>query len=325
MDQANGYYIIKNTKTGKVLDTIDSSHGASVVVKDQTGQGNQLWKLQCFKDTVESPDVCESMPTDKFCHIVAKHSQMALNVKDSSTSSGANVVQYWETGATNDNWRFEPSSGGAYKVIAEHSGLGLYSEGHSKGASVTQSDDGDDWCFINQGGDYFEVKNKKNDLTLDVYKLGHDAGEDVIMWEYGDGQANRLFRLNCVSDADVVDTQPPPPSDGCGRLDKCYLVNMRTDEKTALSGYTSYSIDSSARYTILCDIDGNMDQVDFYYDGKRHSEWKPPFYAHYNSPDWIEPVKYLASCGTKEVRVTGKTWRQGKCFEETLNLEANCN
>lgn len=69
---------------------------------------------------------CASVPTTKYCHVVDKQSRMALNIANGSLESGASAVQWEKLADLHDNWRFEDSGNGNYRMIAEHSNMGLY-------------------------------------------------------------------------------------------------------------------------------------------------------------------------------------------------------
>ena len=72
------------------------------------------------------PLVCATVPTDRYYNLIAKHSNMALNVDQESTNNGASLIQ-WPVASTskNDNFRFESLGDGYYQIIAEHSQKGI--------------------------------------------------------------------------------------------------------------------------------------------------------------------------------------------------------
>lgn len=327
VDQGNGFYKVQHRNSGMFLDTIDASHGASVVLKTDSDSGNQQWRLNCFKDSTPEVRPCESVVTDKYCHIVAQHSQMALNVDYGSTSDGSSIVQYWESSDDHYSWKMVPSSSGNYKIMNKKSGLGLFANGSGKGDNVVQMTGGDDWCFINAGDGYYEIKNTKSGYALDIYKVRTDPQTKAVIWEWGDGQANRKFRLDCSQgDVAAYTTDVQAPADGCGHLDTCFLVDINTGAEQALTawGKDYYSLDSSDKYTVRCGVNGNVDQFDFFYGDVRHSEWSLPYFMQYANDQWIQPVSLFETCGSKTFRVSGKTWQDGKCFEASYEVEAPC-
>lgn len=262
------------------------------------------------------------MDTNKYCHLIAKHSQMALGL-----DAASNVVQTYESwSSADDNWILQAGSDGAYKIVNENSKMSLASTGFEKGSRVVQNHGGDDWCFVDKGRGYYEVKNSNTNMVLDVKKLSHQEGADVVTWGWGDGQANRMWRLNCdgVSTSNGIPVEKPAePSNGCGKLTTCYFMDLRTKTETLLHpGSTfQYSLATNDWYTVRCETEGNMDQVDFFYGPKRHSEWDAPWFMEYAGDNWIEPVGALKTCGKTDFRVAGKTWKHGKCFEAFYSLE----
>jgi Ricin-type beta-trefoil lectin domain-like len=68
---------------------------------------------------------CASLPTGPFYHIIAKHSNMAINVEQASLHNGASLLQWPVSQARNDNWRFESVGSGYYQILAEHSGKAI--------------------------------------------------------------------------------------------------------------------------------------------------------------------------------------------------------
>jgi hypothetical protein len=73
-----------------------------------------------------SPFGCATLDTGKYFNLIARHSNMVVNVDHGSTSDGARIVQWPSNPGKNDNWRFESVGNGYYRIIAEHSQKGLY-------------------------------------------------------------------------------------------------------------------------------------------------------------------------------------------------------
>ena len=67
------------------------------------------------------PLVCATLPTDNYYNLIAKHSNMALNVEGQSLNNGASLIQWPVASSKNDNFRFESLGNGYYQIIAEHS------------------------------------------------------------------------------------------------------------------------------------------------------------------------------------------------------------
>jgi hypothetical protein len=68
---------------------------------------------------------CASLPTGQFYNIIAKHSNMAVNVGGALLTNGASLIQWPVAQAKNNNWRFESVGSGYFQIIAEHSGKAM--------------------------------------------------------------------------------------------------------------------------------------------------------------------------------------------------------
>jgi hypothetical protein len=104
--------------TGKALAVPNGSllAGTKLISWDYLGTDDQLWKLET---------ACAKLPAYQYFNLMARHSNLALSVFESSTSNNASIVQ-WPLGTTkNDNWRFDSAGQGYYQFIAEHSLKGM--------------------------------------------------------------------------------------------------------------------------------------------------------------------------------------------------------
>jgi hypothetical protein len=113
----------------------------------------------------------------------------------------------------------------------------------------------------------------------------------------------------------------------CGKLTGCFLQNISTGAQIALSRktVTAYTVPKNGKFTILCTTSGPIKYVEFLSaEGKMYKEWSAPWYMGGNFGTRVFPVSYLtATCGRKEVTVTGKTWTAA-CFKEKFTLQAKC-
>jgi hypothetical protein len=105
----------------------------------------------------------------------------------------------------------------------------------------------------------------------------------------------------------------------CGMLDQCYLFNIDSGHKVSLSDHGALMMDNpNDRHTILCDTKGNIDEVQFTYNGQVHIESVPPFSMAGDIKDVTHNVPYLTTLGEKEITVTGKNRNGDVCFAETF-------
>jgi hypothetical protein len=116
----------------------------------------------------------------------------------------------------------------------------------------------------------------------------------------------------------------------CGKLNGCYIRNLNDGVETKLSMTTPFTYEYMAgksRYSVRCDVmDGKVDQIEFTMmpEGTTHRSWRPPYWIDGSKGDWVEPAKWLNSCGAKSLKVKGVTWRE-ECFEATFPIVAMCS
>ncbi|WP_410812647.1 glycoside hydrolase family 97 catalytic domain-containing protein [Micromonospora sp. 067-2] len=136
-----------------------------------------------------------------------------LDVTGGSTADGADVVQYTDTDATNQQWRFVDAGGGYYRLLARHSGKALDVTGGSTadGADVVQwTDSGgqnQQWSVVDTTGGYVKLLNRRSAKALDVQDRSTADGGDVVQWT-DNGGPNQQWLLT------VVGTDPTAPPSG---------------------------------------------------------------------------------------------------------------
>ncbi|MFF9523616.1 RICIN domain-containing protein [Streptomyces achromogenes] len=106
------YYHIKVEHSDKCLDVAWASreHAAAVVQADCVNTDNQAWKFKGITAGRVQRGDGRRMPREDINYkLVAKHSQLCLDVKNSSVENGAFVVQArcWDPGY-NQQWRMVP-------------------------------------------------------------------------------------------------------------------------------------------------------------------------------------------------------------------------
>ncbi|MFC8511761.1 RICIN domain-containing protein [Streptomyces sp. NPDC057257] len=127
--------------------------------------------------------------------IVNKGSSKAADVSGGSMSAGANVIQWTDSGALNQNWRFVPVGDGSYEVVSRNSALLMDVSGAATtdGASIVQSSDNNvadqHWTLVAAGNGYYKIKNVNSDKLLDVSSGGTqlvqttDTNADSQLWK----------------------------------------------------------------------------------------------------------------------------------------------
>ncbi|MCH7232421.1 RICIN domain-containing protein, partial [Glycomyces sp. L485] len=84
-----------------------------------------------------------AVETGVWYKIISRHSGLALDVLDRSTEPGAEIVQWNDTGGTNQQFRFIDAGGGYYRIQARHSNmvLDVWEWNADNGATIAQFDD----------------------------------------------------------------------------------------------------------------------------------------------------------------------------------------
>ncbi|MEU1317169.1 RICIN domain-containing protein [Streptomyces tibetensis] len=123
--------------------------------------------------------------------LVDKGSSKAVDVSGASMSDGANVIQWTDSGALNQNWRFVPVGDGSYEIVSRNSALLMDIGGD--GTSIVQSSDDNapsqHWTLVAAGNGYYKIKNVNSNKLLDVSPGGTqlvqstDTNADSQLWK----------------------------------------------------------------------------------------------------------------------------------------------
>lgn len=148
------------------------------------------------------------------------NSNLVLDIDGASTSDGATAVQATDTGATDQQWRFNLQANGYYKITNINSGkvLGISGQSTANGAVALEwSDNGTpdhEWAVQNttQGG--YKIINRNSGLNLEVYQASTASGATVDQWQ-DNGGSNQRWNF----------TQVSPPSFTTGQF---VLVNKKS-------------------------------------------------------------------------------------------------
>ncbi|MGW1749142.1 RICIN domain-containing protein [Streptomyces sp. NPDC002092] len=127
--------------------------------------------------------------------IINRSSSKTVDVSGGSMSAGANVIQWTDTGAVNQNWRFVPVGDGSYEIVSRNSALLMDVSGGAttEGASIVQSSDNNvadqRWTLVPAGTGYYKIKNVNSNKLLDVSSGGTqlvqttDANAGSQLWK----------------------------------------------------------------------------------------------------------------------------------------------
>ena len=124
--------------------------------------------------------------------LVNRASGKALDVNNSSTADGADVIQWGYSGGNNQKWVLT-DTGNGYKIINANSGkaLDVYKSSLEDGADVIQwTDKGQSnqkWNLVDLGNGYYQVVNVNSGKLLDVENGSISDGGNVIQWTSNNG------------------------------------------------------------------------------------------------------------------------------------------
>jgi hypothetical protein len=136
--------------------------------------------------------------------VTSVNSGQVIDVLNGSTGDGAPIVQYPNSLAPSQLWRFDliglPN---IYRISSASTGKVLDVSGASTadGAPVIQwpwnGGANQQWRFENLGGDQFRIVNVGSGKVLDVQSASQTPGTQLIQWPWNGG-ANQLWTLNLV-------------------------------------------------------------------------------------------------------------------------------
>lgn len=128
-----------------------------------------------------------------YYRIINRNSKKSMDVNDSSTDNGANIIQWDYWGGNNQQWVFKSLSNGFYNIINKNSGKVLdVSNGSNVAAAAIVQDDmngnaSQQWQIINIGFGYSKIINKNSGQSLDVNGASTSDGAAVIQWYWNNG------------------------------------------------------------------------------------------------------------------------------------------
>ncbi|WP_208921759.1 RICIN domain-containing protein [Streptomyces capitiformicae] len=121
-----------------------------------------------------------------FYKVLNKNGGKAIDVSGGSLSAGANVVQWNDTGAQNQRWRWVAVGDGSYEIVNQNSGLplGVTSGSTADGATITQQTANNSadqrWTLIAAGNGYYKIRNVNSGKLLSVSGSSTTAGAQLV-------------------------------------------------------------------------------------------------------------------------------------------------
>ncbi|MFC1899644.1 RICIN domain-containing protein [Chloroflexota bacterium] len=192
----DGYYMIKNKYSGKVLDVLSYSkeNNANIIQYTWHDTDNQKWTLQKIEDG--------------YLEIISKNSGKVIEVNDGSRSDGANIQQNQWRGSGNQRWELKPESRDTkqlWKFIPKsksdfrldvRGGLGQGSviQAFKKNNTLAQK-----WQLVRKSGVYYRLTPKCKTTTAASIRNGYThSGAIVQTWTYKSGDDNFLWKFEPV-------------------------------------------------------------------------------------------------------------------------------
>ncbi|MFG3338959.1 RICIN domain-containing protein [Glycomyces sp. NPDC048151] len=140
-----------------------------------------------------------AVQTGVWYFIESRHSGLVLDVLNASTATGAQIIQYNNTGGTHQQFRFIDAGSGYYRIQARHSNqvLDVWEWNAANGATIAQFTDlggtNQQWQ-VNESGGYATFVNRFSGKALDVWEWSTAAGSRISQYDVLGGY-NQQWRL----------------------------------------------------------------------------------------------------------------------------------
>lgn len=164
---------------------------------------------------------CSEAPVSgKSYYIVSKSSGLQLDVSGQSQNTGADVLQWYVNGATNQQWVLEQASGGgSWTIRAVHSQQVLDVWGWNSGEDApikqyTYSGNANQQWLVVKNGDAFTITSNYSNKLLTV--ADNSAGTLLMQHSNLQGSGSQQWYFNPVDGQCSVPALPANSSAGCG-------------------------------------------------------------------------------------------------------------
>jgi lysophospholipase L1-like esterase len=149
------------------------------------------------------PRILPKSPTVSFSghyQLIARHSNKAIDVAQSSAADGARLQQWAGHGGANQQWSLQSTGDGYYKLIARHSGKALTVSSTSAATRQYgyQGYDSQKWKVESLGNGYYKITSKAGGRALDVERAYDHDGALVMVWPYS-GSHNQQWWLRSLN------------------------------------------------------------------------------------------------------------------------------
>ena len=133
------------------------------------------------------------------------NSNLLIGVENQSTSAGAQVQQFSDTGANDRLWELNDAGNGYFTLRNINSGLVLGVQNASTADSaliIQQRGTGalsQQWNFIDNGGGQFKIRNRNSGLLLGVTVESQSSGANVVQF-HDNGTPDHLWLMKSAND-----------------------------------------------------------------------------------------------------------------------------
>ncbi len=195
--QAGGYFTISPVHAiSNCLHTNGTSGGSNVNVQSCISPvaDSQLYQLELHSSTITSATYT----------LTNFNSGKLMEVQGNSTTNGANIHQWQDTGADNQQWEVTALGSGEYRIINVNSQLSLDISGVSTadGANVIQwqetGGDNQKFRFVATGDGHYTLRPVHSNKCLSVNGGGLADGTNIIQW-LCNGANDQKWTLTAVS------------------------------------------------------------------------------------------------------------------------------
>jgi hypothetical protein len=213
---------------------------------------------------VMSPTSQAQVQTGVWYQIQSRHSGLYFDIEGARTTTGTQLLQWNQTGANNQQFRFIDAGGGYYRIQARHSNLVLevYEWNANNGATIAQWTDlngtNQQWQ-VQQSGEFYTFVNRFSGKALDVWERSTAPGGRISQYT-ANGGTNQQFRLVPVGGGG----DPGPGNPGqCGSGTPNATVTGSSGNYTARNGNNTVYQGGDYRAAIQAAIDstGNNGRI----------------------------------------------------------------
>ncbi|HOQ38278.1 MAG TPA: RICIN domain-containing protein [Acetivibrio sp.] len=161
--------------------------------------------------------IYENITDTTLYKIMNKNSGKYLDVKDASTTNGAQIVQWSDNGSLSQQWYIMDMGNGYKKIINAKSKkvLDVMNESTENGGTLIQytstGGNNQQWKFVNAGDGYYKIVSRSSGKLVDVYKWSTEDGAIIQQWSDAEG-TNQHWKLIPVKNTEPTPTPTVKPT-----------------------------------------------------------------------------------------------------------------